>query len=739
MPLEVLIATPSGPFGELIRLSLEADPEFHCSLLDNGSELWPILQEKSIQSVIFDCSFLEPEPRQVVLRCKEDFPDISLLLVPPENRGDIAPLQNLGADGVLSRPFDASSLPDYVKSTIGKKRDQAVASPIVNLPLRSNSWWTAFQTGIRETAASSGMIVQNGLVVACTPDTSTALQQQVTASVTRFWNPADSTDLMRYVKDLVTGQEWMMYASRTDENAVLVLLFLPQTPVTKVRAQTLKLASEISPLLGKSSTRQPQKEAEYLESSEPPRLHEILGENAEGTPAVIKNGFPVEWFKEVDLPEFGAAVNINEDALEGLPEENPEFQTDVVASSEQADLIDALAPITDDIDQPAEEIVSKPLFDVSDDISELHSQLEKVQDAERLLTNLSTPTTESNPNLHMDNLDLGNLQPVNLQPGSEENLDKELLITTASETESPDESSPEIKEVLVSETPVEAENVPLEEPKKEITRPVENIPHKPVDQVESEAKLRDAETPEKPAEYSNPEVEMEEISSTEETPSLESPEIQPVENSDFESVTSEVRNAELASAPFFEQFNLNTEESPQIFPTDTADMEKAVVNADEIPDIREIQDIPIERTEDLFERMNQLESAAQVEETETVTVALIPRSESMILQRQIAGALNQAMTRLCLAFNWKLDNLTIRPTYMQWTVTIPTVLSPDDMIGIVRKETSLEIVKVLSADFSLTDKETFWADQSMSVAGKDFVPSIHWQNFILRRKTNEIA
>lgn len=755
MPLEVLIATPSGPFGELIRLSLEADPEFQCSLLDNSSELWSVLREKSTRAVIFDCAFIEPEPHQVIQQFKEDFPGIALLLVPPENRGDAISFQNPGADGLVSKPFDASSLPDYVKSTIEKKGNQAVPAPSNSVPPRSTSWWNAFQNGIRDTAASSGMIVQNGMVIACTPDTSTALQQQVTASIMRFWNPADSTDLMRYVKDLVTGQEWMMYASQAADNAVLVLLFLPQTPVTRVRAQTLQLAKEISPLLGKPSARQAQKEAGYLESAEPPRLHEILGENGEsapGTSGVIKNEFPVEWFKEADLPDFGAVKNPDSEAAVGLPEENPEFQMSEDISSPLPEQSAKPTPAGAEIDRPIEDIPSKPSFDVFNEISELQSQLEKVQDADRLLTDLNAPpgAEENPPTLNRDTLDLGNMQPVSLQTKPLENHAEDFLHATESVEEIPEEKPVEIKEVEISETLQVSENMPLEEVEafsEEKAPLTENVTLGQPDQTGSQVEFRDAEIPDKLSagfdvlpEYSNPEVGMGETPLTSvETSSIDSLEIQPEENPVLPSAVSDLQDMETVPESSSSQYDSVIQESALISPTDEAAGQQEMENTAALSDALETQEATQEATEDLYERMNQLESAAQIEETETITAALIPRSESIILQRQIAGALNQTMLRLCLAFNWKLDSLTIRPTYMQWTVTVPNTLSPDDMISIVRKETSQEIVNVLSADFSLTDKESFWADQSINVTGKDFVPSVHWQNFILRRKINEIA
>jgi hypothetical protein len=136
--------------------------------------------------------------------------------------------------------------------------------------------------------------------------------------------------------------------------------------------------------------------------------------------------------------------------------------------------------------------------------------------------------------------------------------------------------------------------------------------------------------------------------------------------------------------------------------------------------------------------MNQLESPEEPEGMETYTVALIPGTENLFIQRQYSNILNQTMNRLALAFNWTLVNLTIRPTYMQWTLSMPVTLPQEDMISIVRKETTAELKKANPEDLSGIGDD-YWFPQTMSAAGKDFVPSIHWQDFILRRKTREIA
>ena len=111
MPLDVLIATPSGPFGELIRLSLEADPQFKCAIINNSSEIYSALKNAEVQVVIFDCSFQEIDPGDIVELVKTKSPAPVVLFVPPENRPDNNALQRAHPDGLITRPFDASVLP----------------------------------------------------------------------------------------------------------------------------------------------------------------------------------------------------------------------------------------------------------------------------------------------------------------------------------------------------------------------------------------------------------------------------------------------------------------------------------------------------------------------------------------------------------------------------------------------------------------------------------------------------
>jgi hypothetical protein len=839
MQLDVLIVTPSGPFGELIRFSLEADPEFHCAMLDNSGELRATLQEKPCNAVIYDCSFPQPVPGQVVTSIHEEFPETAILLIPADNRSET----NIPADGWVTRPFDASTLPDTVRNSIAKKNHPEAVKFIPKEPERKpSSWWNAFQSGIRDTAADSGLMVQNGLVIASTPNIGTALQQQVTASVLRFWNPEESADLMRYVKDLVNGQEWMMYATKAADNAVLVLLYLPQTPVTRVRAQTLKLARDIAGLMNKPA--QDARRSGIPENAEPPRLHEILDDKGgAATTHVIKNGFPVEWFREADLPDFQSTPETPEARME--MDVTPE--TPIAApASPQSEKEEALAEEPDTSGLAQEEVLP---IDESTEISksdfpEPEPEQDEVPSSE-VVSGPPAPAANEQPTPASNEPDLGmfqavslkpdkvegsgldEIQPVSLEPVKQELPQEELPRPVL---DSPVVQEPEIKNEPAISSPFDAfSGTDLPEEKPIVTRDeveealsilsnrlnMENSAieeagegneesfapdaHKILSETDStginvesfQAELSKLEfndtwampqiltgSPQEPSEISA--SESEEMAAflagiEAQTPRLDS--MQPVE--------SETEEASAAPLEFLEPtpaVEPETDTSQQGFsmsgyPDETSkpenepvpsgmdktaapvlepvsqvetkltaeapDLEPEPAVRSEIPEpvpamVVTEPEKPGENSGDLFSRMNQLEEQGKPEGLETYTVALIPGAENLYLQRPLAAVLSQTMNRLALAFNWTLESLTIRPTYMQWTLSMPATLPPEDMIRIIRKETTADLKKANPEDLS-SIADDYWFPQTMSAAGKDFVPSPHWQDFILRRKTREIA
>lgn len=160
MPLEVLIASPSGPLGELIRLTLEAEQAFHCTLIDKGEDLRAAIRSSSFQAVVYDCSFSQPGPDEVAQIIRNEYPKQALLFIPSKSNPDIVHLLNLLADGIISRPFDAALLPELIKNAVRMRADNPSSVKSSSSILYQQTHVNTLDDAIGETSASSGLIIK---------------------------------------------------------------------------------------------------------------------------------------------------------------------------------------------------------------------------------------------------------------------------------------------------------------------------------------------------------------------------------------------------------------------------------------------------------------------------------------------------------------------------------------------------------------------------------------------------
>ena len=753
MPLDVLIVTPSKPFGELIRLTLEADPAFHCTLIDKGEELRAAIQSSIFQTVIFDCSCALPSADEVFQMLREEYPALALFFIPTENQPELGNEHINQADGTISRPFDAALLPGTISKAVQKRNTQPAAIELSKTAILTHSWMNALREGILATSASSGVIIINGEVAAVTPEISPPLQELVVAAVLQYWNPSDTSDLMRYIKEPDVNQEWMMYATQIANSGVLALLFQPKTPVTKVRLQTIRIAHQLAasqaqalPIL--------QPDEEMPEIQDPPVLEEILAEANEETHKRDSKNFPVEWFREMDQPPVFSNIQKEEplpvSVIHHTQIESQNGKGEIIPSEQQ--LIPQPGDLKDDSGIP----LGMPDFEIEQPEEEPFS---KLQISETDTEELSAENLEFNGNLDeslinisessLTNLDLGSFQPVDLLAETLGAVDLDLLqpVTLTADTSpmvlernTSHQESEELEFANSSET-FEADNLPSSDSVFTIM-PLEEsnqLPEEILPDTES-AELGIVNEPEVPLSekldfiIDTPEgitdaADFENLPYFQPTTSVANPSGNATDELEADLLASRHIDFQPGGEPTMKN---NTSEEEQI-------IDQPDSLSDKLIETQETESPSEVNERDLFTRMNQLQSAGENEDTETVTVALIPRQENFLLQRQIAVVLNQSMGRLSQAFGWKLDNLTIRPTYMQWTMIIPNIFSAEDMVSIVRLQTTQFLFDNIPDLHTLFDGDDIWAPENMQSTDIDFVPSIHWQNFIFRRKSTEIV
>lgn len=105
---------------------------------------------------------------------------------------------------------------------------------------------------------------------------------------------------------------------------------------------------------------------------------------------------------------------------------------------------------------------------------------------------------------------------------------------------------------------------------------------------------------------------------------------------------------------------------------------------------------------------------------------LIPRFSAHYLIGDIAESLREWMHQICISFAWRLDDLRIRPEYLQWVLYVPPATPPTRCIRTVREQTS----RFVFEDFPHIRRENiskdFWAPGYLVLVG----PMLHTSEMI---------
>jgi hypothetical protein len=119
------------------------------------------------------------------------------------------------------------------------------------------------------------------------------------------------------------------------------------------------------------------------------------------------------------------------------------------------------------------------------------------------------------------------------------------------------------------------------------------------------------------------------------------------------------------------------------------------------------------------------------------TCLLIPRLPAHMLVGGLADRLKEWLPQLCLAYGWRLENLLVRPEYMQWTVQVAPAISPGNVIRLVRQQASRRIFLQFPQYEVENPSSDFWAPGFLIISGFQ-PPSTHLvQEFIRQTRTRQ--
>jgi REP element-mobilizing transposase RayT/CheY-like chemotaxis protein len=97
---------------------------------------------------------------------------------------------------------------------------------------------------------------------------------------------------------------------------------------------------------------------------------------------------------------------------------------------------------------------------------------------------------------------------------------------------------------------------------------------------------------------------------------------------------------------------------------------------------------------------------------------LVPRMPQHHLIRDIARKLEDWLPQICLAFNWRLEHISVRPDYLQWMVSVPPATAPAFLMQIITRTTSQRIFHHLPRLGDENPSGEFWAPTYLILASR---------------------
>ena len=121
----------------------------------------------------------------------------------------------------------------------------------------------------------------------------------------------------------------------------------------------------------------------------------------------------------------------------------------------------------------------------------------------------------------------------------------------------------------------------------------------------------------------------------------------------------------------------------------------------------------------------------------TYACMLIPRMPQHHLVSDIARRLEKWMFQICVSFDWRMEQLTIRPDYMQWMVKVHSATAPRFLMQIITRLTSQRIFENYPHMAAENPSEEFWAPGWLVVTSETFPSPEMVQDFVKKTRKRQ--
>jgi DNA-binding response OmpR family regulator/REP element-mobilizing transposase RayT len=632
MAAKVLIATPHGSFGELIRQSLEDGEKYQTRVVDTAQVAISLAEKNPFDLAVLDADLPDLPAILLAKILLGHHPKLRLLLVPPDNNPDHPSIAGLKPHGYLTRPFYLPAMLEMVDHIMRSPEPAEVLETPPNpvevaskyLPwLADRSTADRYLTCLQpESLAQALLVTRAGVVLARSGQLCQTDFDEITAILERYWDNTGHSDLARFIRTSEGNKTYMLYTTQIIADLAFSLIYEPDTPLSRCHSHAVNITEQLT-------TQIPDEQL----------LAEL--EKALATSAVLSASTEIPCYK-----------NLREELT--TSEEETIFE-------EENSLVQALRTS----DQPN----SLQIANTSE-----------AKDESNFSETSSSGTTDS-----------GEI--------TENNEDEDLDDTNL------DEEKINLIDLLSTMPPPNPEPVSSGWVTENSSQPME---------FQFQEPLSSRDEPTNP-----PKVARESISSANQSASIQT---ETEQNTFSGELKPQVTNkTQVHFALPWEENSICESISLNEMPTMPLSHEELPIPGPEENTLTKPWAYNFSKPEDLLPapllRFEQLSPPIPTLTYLYFTCILIPRMPNHFLTGTLAILLSQIFPQLCLAFGWRLEGLSVRPDYLQWTIQIAPAVTPGNVMRILRLRTSQRIFQSFSNLAFDNPSGDFWAPGYLIVSG----------------------
>jgi CheY-like chemotaxis protein/REP element-mobilizing transposase RayT len=262
MTEKVLVVTPYVALGRLIRQSLEHSA-YEVQVTESADDALELAAQVAFSVAILDADVADLSIVDLGQSLVTDYPDLRLVVIPPNNDPDSPLLDGLSPHAFLSKPFYLPDLLQTIESLLSGNLEgvtplapDAVSSqslPGETDPFRVLRPWyeDPSQTFDHLACISLGPGVHEAIIT-CAGELWAYVGQlapeaaaELAATTIRYWEEGENGDLARFVSLKSNGSQYFLYATRLLGTQVLSLIYDSNMPFSRIRSQSNQLARSL--------------------------------------------------------------------------------------------------------------------------------------------------------------------------------------------------------------------------------------------------------------------------------------------------------------------------------------------------------------------------------------------------------------------------------------------------------------------------------------------------------------